>query len=54
MRIILTITLSYRIVMIIKVTQYLNYYYYYLIPLTEIYPKSMVLQIYLEVGCLEN
>ena len=53
MRIILTITLSYRIVMIIKVTQYLNYYYY-LIRLTEIYPKSMVLQIYLEVGCLEN
>ena len=54
MRIILTITLSYRSVMIITVTQYLNYYYYYLIPLTGIYPKFMVLQIYLEVGCLEN
>lgn len=54
MRIILKITLSYRIVMRIKVIQYLNYYYYYLIPLTGIYPKFMVLQIYLEVGCLEN
>ena len=49
MRIILTITLSYRIVMRIKVIQYLNYYYYYLLLLTGIYPKFMVLQIYLEV-----